>query len=86
MTALSSPLLVERRPALHGATDFVSWTWEMLHGGHDEVGFSSDGSRIVVKVPLKLGSNSSLRRQQAHCCSAHGCPAFLDSESHTAVS
>ena len=24
---------VERRPALHGAAEFVSWTWEMINAG-----------------------------------------------------
>ena len=44
---------VERRPALHGAAEFVSWTWEMINGGV-ECGWSPDGTEIVVSNPEKL--------------------------------
>ena len=44
---------VERRPALHGAAEFVSWTWEMINAGA-ECAWSSDGTEIVVSNPEKL--------------------------------
>ena len=44
---------VERRPALHGAAEFVSWTWEMINAGA-ECGWSPDGTEIVVSNPEKL--------------------------------
>ena len=44
---------VERRPALHGAAEFVSWTWEMINGGV-ECGWSPDGTEVVVSNPEKL--------------------------------
>ena len=44
---------VERRPALHGAAEFVSWTWEMINAGV-ECGWSPDGTEIVVSNPEKL--------------------------------
>ncbi|KAL1521623.1 hypothetical protein AB1Y20_021281 [Prymnesium parvum] len=50
------PTKHERRPALHGATDFISWTWEMVNAGHEEVGWSADGDRIVVTNPERLAS------------------------------
>lgn len=46
----------ERHPAVHGATDFISWTWKMVNAGHDEVGWSNDGERIVVTNPERLAS------------------------------
>eukprot|EP00965_Chrysotila_dentata_P258354 6213193-Pleurochrysis_carterae.AAC.7 len=29
----SPPAILERRPPLHGATEFISWTWEMVNDG-----------------------------------------------------
>ena len=50
------PTVVPRRPALHGAADFISWTWEMVNAGYDDIGWSADGSRILVKKPERLAS------------------------------
>lgn len=50
------PTITQRRPALHGAADFISWTWEMVNAGYDDIGWSSDGSRIVVKNPERLAN------------------------------
>ena len=38
------PTVVPRRPALHGAADFISWTWEMVNAGYDDIGWSAAGS------------------------------------------
>ena len=50
------PTVIPRRPALHGAADFVSWTWEMVNAGYDDIGWSTDGSRISIKKPERLAS------------------------------
>ena len=50
------PIVIPRRPALHGAADFVSWTWEMVNAGYDDIGWSTDGSRISIKKPDRLAS------------------------------
>ena len=41
---------------MHGAADFVSWTWEMVNAGYDDIGWSTDGSRISIKKPERLAS------------------------------
>ena len=51
-----APAVLPRRPALHGAADFVSWTWEMVNAGYDDIGWSADGSRITIKKPDRLAS------------------------------
>jgi len=51
-----TPTVIPRRPALHGAADFVSWTWEMVNAGYPDIGWSADGSRILVKKPERLAS------------------------------
>ena len=51
-----APVVLPRRPALHGAADFVSWTWEMVNAGYDDIGWSADGSRITIKKPDRLAS------------------------------
>ena len=53
---LPVPMVIPRRPALHGAADFVSWTWEMVNAGYEDIGWSADGSKIVVKKPERLAS------------------------------
>ena len=47
---------VERRPALHGAAEFVSWTWEMINAGA-ECAWSPDGTEIIIKNPERLQAN-----------------------------
>lgn len=47
----------KRRPALHGAENFVSWTWEMVNAGHAEIGWSADGTRVIVDNPERLAKN-----------------------------
>ena len=55
-TSADVPIVIPRRPALHGAADFVSWTWEMVNAGYDDIGWSTDGSRISIKKPDRLAS------------------------------
>ena len=50
------PGAVERRPALHGAAEFVSWTWEMINAGA-ECAWSPDGTEIIVSNPERLQAN-----------------------------
>ena len=50
------PQITKRRPPLHGAAEFISWTWEMVNAGYDDIGWSTDGSRIVVKNPERLAN------------------------------
>ena len=40
--------------ALHGAPEFISWTWEMINGGHADIGWSHDGKELVVRNPERL--------------------------------
>lgn len=50
------PAPARKQSSVHGATDFISWTWEMVNAGHDEVGWSADGERIVVSNPERLAT------------------------------
>lgn len=34
--------------------EFVAWTWQMVNGNHDEIGWSDDGTCIVVSNPERL--------------------------------
>ena len=34
--------VVPRRAARHGATEFISWTWEMVNDGHENIHWSAD--------------------------------------------
>ena len=52
----SEPPGPSKKPALHGATDFISWTWDMVNAGTDEVGWSGDGERVVVANPERLAT------------------------------
>ncbi len=45
-----------RRPAVHGATEFISATWEMLEAEYAEVTWSQDGTAIAVKNPERLAT------------------------------
>lgn len=45
---------IPRRPALHGAPEFISWTWEMINGGYADIGWSNDGKELVVRNPERL--------------------------------
>jgi len=47
----------QRRPALHGASDFISWTWEMVNAGHEHIGWNGDGTTIVITNPERLASH-----------------------------
>jgi len=51
------PAAFVKRPAQHGAADFVSWTWEMVNAGHEHIGWSPDGTTIVVTNPERLASH-----------------------------
>lgn len=42
----------KREPA-----DFVQWTWAMLNAGHEEIGWSEDGTHIVVRNAERLAVN-----------------------------
>lgn len=42
------------RPTVHGAAQFISWTWEMINGGFADVSWSSDGSEVVVTNPERM--------------------------------
>ena len=48
---------MERRPALHGAAEFISWTWEMINDGYADVRWSADGTEIVVLNPERMQAN-----------------------------
>ncbi len=43
-----------RKGKIEGVTDFISWTWRMLHDDHREVHWSADGDAIVVTNPERL--------------------------------
>jgi len=43
---------LKREPA-----DFVRWTWAMLNAGHEEIGWSLDGTQIVVRNAERLALN-----------------------------
>lgn len=45
-----------RRAARHGATEFISWTWEMINAGHENIHWSADGKAIVVSNPERLAT------------------------------
>ena len=43
--------------SVHGVTDFVSWTWDMVNRGHPEIGWNVDGTHILVSNPNRMVSN-----------------------------
>ena len=45
--------------------EFVAWTWQMVNGNHDEIGWSDDGTCIVVSNPEAPGSGSAANLLQA---------------------
>ena len=52
-----SPHAADRRPSLHGAAEFISWTWEMINDGYEHCGWSPDGTEVVVTNPERLQAN-----------------------------
>ena len=46
-----------RRPAMHGASNFIWWTWQMLESGSEYIRWSEDGTCIVVTNPERMATS-----------------------------
>jgi uncharacterized membrane protein YgcG len=38
-------------------SEFIAWTWDMVNGGHSEIGWSEDGSLVVVANAERLAEH-----------------------------
>ena len=44
-------------PMADSTSDFIASSWEMVNGSHPEIGWSPDGTNIIVANPERLAAN-----------------------------
>jgi len=67
-----------RRPAMHGASNFIWWTWQMLESGSEYIRWSEDGTCIVVTNPERMATSVLPRFFRAVTVLRAGCAAHYN--------